>query len=53
MEGRCMKCKGQKEIKNEEATKMKNGMWAVKGECPDCGTKMFRIVGKTKPDLKK
>jgi DNA-directed RNA polymerase subunit RPC12/RpoP len=46
VEGRCMKCKKQVEIKNGEETIMKNGMKAMKGECPDCGTKVFRILGK-------
>jgi len=45
-EGRCMKCKKQVEIKNAEDVVMKNNMRAIKGECPDCGTKVFRIVGK-------
>ena len=45
-EGRCMKCKKQVEIKNAEDVVMKNKMKAIKGECPDCGTKVFRIVGK-------
>lgn len=45
-EGRCMKCKKSVEIKNGKETKMKNGMKAMKGECPKCGTKVFRILGK-------
>jgi len=45
-EARCMKCKKQVEIKNPEEVIMKNGMKAIKGICPDCGTKVFRIVGK-------
>ena len=45
-EGRCMKCKKQVEIKEPEEVVMKNGMKAVKGTCPDCGTKVFRILGK-------
>ncbi|MEA3514390.1 MAG: DUF5679 domain-containing protein [Nanoarchaeota archaeon] len=45
-EGRCMKCKKQIEIKDPEEVIMKNGMKAVKGTCPDCGTKVFRIIGK-------
>ncbi|MCF7866785.1 DUF5679 domain-containing protein [Candidatus Woesearchaeota archaeon] len=48
VEGRCMKCKKQVEIKNGAETKMKNGMNAMKGECPTCGTKVFRILGKAK-----
>jgi len=47
-QGRCMKCKMQVEIKNPVNTVMKNGMEAAKGECPNCGTKVFRILGKKK-----
>ena len=47
-EGRCMKCKKSVEIKNPEDVVMKNGMKAIKGVCPVCGTKVFRIVGKAK-----
>ena len=47
-EGRCMKCKKTVTIKNEQTVVMKNGMEAIKGECPVCGTKVFRIVGKAK-----
>ncbi|MDD2523356.1 MAG: DUF5679 domain-containing protein [Endomicrobiia bacterium] len=45
-EARCMKCKKQVEVKNPEDVIMKNGMKAIKGVCPDCGTKVFKIVGK-------
>lgn len=48
VEGRCMKCKQGVEIKNGKETVMKNGMKAMKGECPKCGTKVFRILGKAK-----
>ncbi|MFQ3674977.1 MAG: DUF5679 domain-containing protein [Endomicrobiia bacterium] len=44
--GRCMKCKKEVEIKDAKETVMKNGMKAMKGCCPDCGTKVFRILGK-------
>ncbi|MCX5782169.1 MAG: DUF5679 domain-containing protein [Elusimicrobia bacterium] len=47
-EGRCMKCKKQVEIKEPKDVVMKNGMKAVSGSCPECGTKVFRIVGKSK-----
>lgn len=47
-EGRCMKCKKSVEIKNGEKIVMKNGMEAIKGVCPECGTKVFRIIGKAK-----
>ncbi len=41
--GYCMKCKTKREIKDLEETVLKNGRPAVKGTCPKCGTKMFRI----------
>lgn len=46
VEARCMKCKKQVEIKNPEEVVMKNKMKAMKGVCPVCGTKVFRILGK-------
>jgi len=46
--GRCMKCKKQVEIKDPKEVVLKNGMKAVKGVCPACGTKVFRILGKAK-----
>ncbi|MBU1205123.1 MAG: hypothetical protein KKA61_02020 [Nanoarchaeota archaeon] len=46
VEARCMKCKKQVEIKNPEQVVMKNKMKAMKGVCPVCGTKVFRILGK-------
>lgn len=48
VEGRCMKCRVQVEIKDPEEVEMKNGMMAMKGVCPTCGTKVFRITGKKK-----
>ncbi len=47
MEGRCFKCKKQVEIKNGNEVIMKNGLKAMKGECHICGTKVFRILGKS------
>lgn len=46
VDGRCMKCKKQVEIKDMEETVMKNGMKAAKGFCPECNTKVFKILGK-------
>jgi DNA-directed RNA polymerase subunit RPC12/RpoP len=43
-----MKCKKEVEMKNTKEVTMKNGMRAGKGECPACGTKVFRILGKAK-----
>ncbi len=46
MEAYCVKCKAKKEMKDPEEVTMKNGRNATKGQCPDCGTKMFKIGGK-------
>lgn len=48
MQGYCVKCKSPKEIKNEEKVIMKNGLQAARGKCPDCGTGMYKILGKAK-----
>ncbi|MBZ9577734.1 hypothetical protein KJA13_01710 [Patescibacteria group bacterium] len=50
MQGYCVKCKAKREIQNEREVAMK-GKGKVKrraltGTCPNCGTKMFRILGK-------
>jgi hypothetical protein len=46
-EGYCVKCKAKKEISNGVEETMKNGRKAIKGKCPDCGTVMFKILGKS------
>jgi len=43
-EGRCLKCKETKTMKDPKPVTMKNGRKAVQGVCPVCGTKMFRIL---------
>lgn len=42
-EGYCVKERKKVEISNPEQVTMKNGRPAIKGECPDCGAKMFKI----------
>jgi len=43
MQGYCVRCRAQREIKNGKAIIMKNGRPATKGVCLECGTSMFRI----------
>jgi len=43
MQAYCMRCRTKVEIKNPVKVTMKNGKPATKGECPKCGTKVFRI----------
>lgn len=44
-EGYCVKCKAKREIKNPQNVVLKNKKKAIKGTCPKCSTKMFRIGG--------
>jgi len=41
--GYCVKCRTKSEMKNPKSVTMKNGRPAVKGTCPTCSSKMFRI----------
>jgi len=43
MQAYCVKCRKKVDIKNPRAITMKNGRPATQGECPGCGTKVFRI----------
>lgn len=54
MEAYCVKCKAKQEMKNPKEVTMKgkggSTRRAMKGECPVCGTGMYRILGNKKPD---
>lgn len=43
MQAYCMKCREKIEVKDPKDVTMKNGRPATQGECPDCGTKVYRI----------
>lgn len=43
MQAYCMKCRTQREMKDEEVVTMKNGKTASRGLCATCSTKMFKI----------
>jgi len=43
--GYCVKCGAKRTMENPVKVKLKNGRPAVKGKCPKCGTKMFKIGG--------
>ncbi|MFH1036552.1 MAG: DUF5679 domain-containing protein [Patescibacteria group bacterium] len=49
-EGYCVKCKAKREMKDEREVEMKGRgdtkRRAMTGTCSNCGTKMFRILGK-------
>ena len=50
MEGYCVKCKTKREMQSTKIVSMKGKgkvkRQALTGSCPNCGTKMFRILGK-------
>jgi hypothetical protein len=44
-EAYCVKDKKKVEVQNAEQVTMKNGKPALKGTCPECGGKVYRIGG--------
>ncbi len=51
MEAYDLKARKKVPIKDPQPYLMNNGMWAIRGTSPETGTKVFRIVGRTKPSL--
>jgi Zn finger protein HypA/HybF involved in hydrogenase expression len=46
VEAYCVKCKAKRNMKDPKENIMANGRKAMKGTCPECGTGMFKILGK-------
>ena len=46
IEGRCMKCKQNREMKDVEIVMTSRGGFMAKGKCSVCGTKMAKIMSK-------
>ena len=46
IEGRCMKCKENKEMKDAEMHMTSRGGYMAKGKCSVCGCGMCRIMSK-------
>jgi len=44
LEGRCMRCKENREMKDITLDKTKRGTFMAKGTCTKCGTKMAKIL---------
>lgn len=44
----CVKCRAKREMTGGKEVSMKGGRKAMQGTCGTCGTKMFRILGKSK-----
>ena len=47
----CVKCRKKVDAKDPEDYTMKNKRQALKGTCPHCSTKVFRILGMKKCPL--
>ena len=45
--GFCLKCKKSTEMIESEEITMKNGRKAIRGKCPICNTKIYRILKKS------
>lgn len=43
-EAYCVKCQEHVDIQDEEEVTLKNGQPAVRGDCPDCSTQVFRMM---------
>ena len=46
IEGRCMKCKAQRDMKGVKITKTKRGGFMAKGKCEKCDCGMCKIMSK-------
>jgi len=40
----CVKCRGRRTIRNPQTVRLANGRPAYRGICPECGTKVTRIL---------
>jgi len=49
VQGRCMRCKEQKEMKNAKIVKTAKGGYMAKGNC-ECGCSMCAMVSKDKAE---
>lgn len=47
-QGYCVKCKAKRDMANVTRVTMANGRPALKGQCPVCGTGMFKILATPK-----
>ena len=48
-----VKARKQVSMKDPQPYLMKNGTWALKGTSAETGIRLFKIVDKTKPEIKK
>ncbi len=46
LEGRCMKCKDNREMKDVKVAPTARGTFMARGQCTKCGTNMAKILSK-------
>ncbi len=46
LQGRCMKCRENREMENIKIEQTKKGTYMAKGKCKVCGTNMAKILSK-------
>ncbi len=46
LEGRCMRCKTNREMKDIKLNQTKRGTFMAKGTCTKCGCNMAKILSK-------
>lgn len=46
VKARCLKCKKEIDVQEPKQTEVRPGVNAVKGTCPTCKGKVYRIIGK-------
>lgn len=51
--GYCVRCRKVSKMKDTKEEVLKSGMRAAKGNCIKCNTKMCKILGKDKKNVKK
>jgi len=45
--GFCVRCKDKRPMAHAAGVTLKNGREAIRGQCPECGTGMYRIMPKS------
>ncbi|HLZ28891.1 MAG TPA: DUF5679 domain-containing protein [Chloroflexota bacterium] len=47
----CVKCAAQREYRDPQQVRLKNGRAAINGVCAVCGTRVFKIASSDKVEL--
>jgi len=53
LQGRCMRCKENRDMKDVKLSQTKRGTYMAKGKCTVCGTNMAKILSKEQAEAYK